>query len=1040
MDPDPSSPPGDDSAVQWLVHCSPGRTLVARRRGTTTLLVKIFEQGSVLDAEQEAELARTLAQPGVVRYQTAGQDPVTGKPCVTMDYCDGENLERQVADSGPLPASRAAELALQLSRVLADFHGTPRPGAPHGVVHRDVKPANVMWSRDEAGAVQVVLMDLEHATPRRAPPRPGEVPSSLGFTGGTHGYSPPESYIGSYPHPGFDVYALGTTLFFLLAGCTAFPQRDAVETAEFVRAGRARRHLLRGQPKTLIDLVDACLAIEETRRPTATEVADILTDFLAATLENDAAASQDRCLQAIQAAGFATAQQFLAKAEADPNHDPLRQAALFDRATKRARLLARIGGAPDLPVPDPDTSQLDAADLERVARTVADGLPRLACFLQRFPLHAAALADRKNLARTGHSVLEHVLPRVATLKMGGHFTAARDLLASAGGVAATIAKVPGGLSLPVEDPGTLPGPLLRNPSQLLERSLRDIENTERNHADLIARLEAAEANLDLDRVSQVVDEIAGIYGGASEVAARVKDRLHRLDFYLQRIAAPQRLLDQVQELLELYRHPHHLGDFRDFGNLCAKQAAATGTGSAGGAASVRAKGGVRALLDTMHQMVEDFPHTQPTIANAELALRDAMETMTVQAWKSLDEAARKLDAVPIPIRPVQKLLNRLDGIRMLETLVDLHDRSRQRLQDSIERVRMRLDQARTARDNIARGAQEAMEKGHLTTALYDMARAVDRFEDESEPGDQLSRRLEEARRRKKELGRATVENHRLAARYVELLEDDDSLPSQRIAVLEERAIVLERLIRAFGEERAAHYRTDLRELRVRLTEHRDVGVSTDATTQPRDSHTGRRLWHSTPIRIAASFVLIATGFGVWQVVYGKSTPPKLAFAAPGYRIQSKNDALDYPAARAAAVLANYTDSLRGAALADHEELRELDLTAIAGGLSDLVRTLVPATSRATQRWCERFKTRLSNLDTALATLEQRVWDDTEWDGFRQALRTFGRSAHRAGLSLVVLRSKDATLLDATIDSLRSLRRLALEPQENALLHRLASDR
>ena len=94
----PSGTGGPSPDSQWLVCCSPERTLVARLQGGETRLVKIFERGSAADAEREAFLARTLAQPGVVRYLDAGLDPVTRKPCVTMEFAEGENLVYIVLD------------------------------------------------------------------------------------------------------------------------------------------------------------------------------------------------------------------------------------------------------------------------------------------------------------------------------------------------------------------------------------------------------------------------------------------------------------------------------------------------------------------------------------------------------------------------------------------------------------------------------------------------------------------------------------------------------------------------------------------------------------------------------------------------------------------------------------------------------------------------------------------------------------------------------------------------------------------------------
>ena len=84
--------------------------------------------------------------------------------------------------------------------------------------------------------------------------------------------------------------------------------------------------------------------------------------------------------------------------------------------------------------------------------------------------------------------------------------------------AKAIHRVPGGLSLPTADPGHLPGPLLRNPGQLLERTLRDVERTEKTHLEIVARLEDAETRLDLAGAAVVVDEITSIYGAATVLA------------------------------------------------------------------------------------------------------------------------------------------------------------------------------------------------------------------------------------------------------------------------------------------------------------------------------------------------------------------------------------------------------------------------------------------------------------------------------------------------------------------------------------------
>src|SRR5690606_33877952 len=122
---------------------------------------------------------------------------------------------------------------------------------------------------------------------------------------------------------------------------------------------------------------------------------------------------------------------------------------------------------------------------------------------------------------------------------------------------------------------------------------------------------------------------------------------------------------------------------------------------------------------------------------------------------------------------------------------------------------------RAERDRMTRGAQEAMDRGHLTTAIYDMARAVDRFGADAGGGTGLAEQFEEAKRRKRELEEALERNHALAARYGDLLAEPAGSP-MRIATLQEREHVLSFLCTNLGAERAAPYVEDLRRVQFDL--------------------------------------------------------------------------------------------------------------------------------------------------------------------------------------------------------------------------------
>jgi hypothetical protein len=822
--------------------------------------------------------------------------------------------------------------------------------------------------------------------------------------------------------------------------------------------------LLAGRPVALQALLTRCLAFDPSRRPKAAELIDTLDAFLADRSPGDEAL--EHALQAIHAADFAAAAARLAAVAATPLHDAGRHRALAGLAQRRADLLRRMGGTTvwqALGADDPDANHLIEA-----ARTLAADLPRLSAFLRRFPRHAAALARRQAMLADGHRLLEEVLPEVSRLKLRAKFAPARELLGATIAAATALGRVPGGLSLPGSDPGHLPGPLLRNPARILQRAELDLERAEVLHGGLIARLHAAETELDLAVAGSVAEEITAIYSGASEIAAATRDRLHRLAYYVQRLAAPQRLLEQLADLLGLSDRGHRLAVVSDLIHRCRAPLVAP--------TPARAKGGVRALLDIVEQLLEDFPHTEHAVGPAAAALRAAMESITEQAWTLIADAKRKLQAIPVPIRPVQNLLNRIDGIRMLESFLDLPEHSRARLQDEIERLRMRLDQARTTRDNIARGAQEAMDRGHLTTALFDIERAVDQFEDESEEGTTgapLSDQLEEAKRRKSALDQATVENHRLAARYVELLDDDDSGLAERLAILEERAAVLDQLVQALGSDRGSHYKTDLREVVMQLIQERaesgerrlDHAESPEARLEIVDATlqdllgtvnhpsmstelTGRarrvidhwqhkrgeaqlqieqrrqataaarqRAQRVRWLRATAGLLLVTVLILVYDMAIGNarasatSGPTIPALSAPLTGLQRSADGdLRFASADAYRGLGAFAFGLDAGDFARRADLVELDLPGCA---QRLVAQLARFESAADDGdWASSFQDSLRWLDRALMTMDQRIDHQPDWRALQQRLVAFGRQAHGAGLSQFLVRHPQRDVLQS----------------------------
>jgi hypothetical protein len=153
--------------------------------------------------EREGQILGRLSHPNVVPVFATGND--AGRPYLVMAYVDGQSLDRVLAD-GPLPVDDALALAADVAAGLAAAHRA-------GVVHRDVKPANIVCGTD--GVPRLVDFGIARADDLTAMTRADSVL-------GTASYLSPEQARGEVPGPSSDVYALGCVLYELLTGRPPF--------------------------------------------------------------------------------------------------------------------------------------------------------------------------------------------------------------------------------------------------------------------------------------------------------------------------------------------------------------------------------------------------------------------------------------------------------------------------------------------------------------------------------------------------------------------------------------------------------------------------------------------------------------------------------------------------------------------------------------------------------------------------------------------------------------------------------------------------
>src|SRR5262245_5406882 len=149
---------------------------------------------------REARVSAKLSHPCVVTVHDVIE--TDGTPWIVMELVTARSLERVLAEDGPLPPRRAAETGMMLLGALASAHAA-------GIVHRDVKPGNVLLTRDGLA----VLTDFGIAAVDGDPAL-----TQTGMVVGTPGFCAPERIRGAPASPASDLWSLGATLYAAVEG------------------------------------------------------------------------------------------------------------------------------------------------------------------------------------------------------------------------------------------------------------------------------------------------------------------------------------------------------------------------------------------------------------------------------------------------------------------------------------------------------------------------------------------------------------------------------------------------------------------------------------------------------------------------------------------------------------------------------------------------------------------------------------------------------------------------------------------------------
>ena len=206
--------------------------------------------------EREAIAAARLDHENIVRIHDV--DEVNGRPFIVNEYVDGEDLEEVIQKKAPLPVLRALHITRVVARALEHSHAA-------GVVHRDIKPGNILIAKD--GRIKITDFGLAREVGHQ------EVPLEDGTVLGTPFFASPEQIQGLPADGRTDIYSLGVTLYTMLTGRRPFGGRspDSV-VKKHLNAPRPSPRLWRPTLSRPVELlVQKMMAVKrEDRHPSAT--------------------------------------------------------------------------------------------------------------------------------------------------------------------------------------------------------------------------------------------------------------------------------------------------------------------------------------------------------------------------------------------------------------------------------------------------------------------------------------------------------------------------------------------------------------------------------------------------------------------------------------------------------------------------------------------------------------------------------------------------------------------------------------------------
>ncbi|MET9432664.1 serine/threonine-protein kinase [Streptomyces sp. NPDC006551] len=240
-----------------------GRVYLGRTRGGRLVAVKTLLAEGVVGETDRRRFAREVALAqrvtSVYTAQVLDADATADRPWMAIEYIAAPSLAELVRSKGVLQASAVRWVAAGTAEALVTLHRM-------GIVHRDVKPQNILLPLD---GPRLIDFGISHATDL----------TRTQLTLGTIAFTSPEQARGEESTAAADVYSLGATLFHLAVGRPPYPEDgDTLRLLSRVQRGDLD---LGGLPKELTPLIRPCLAAEPDARPEPAEVLEQFTSSIA---------------------------------------------------------------------------------------------------------------------------------------------------------------------------------------------------------------------------------------------------------------------------------------------------------------------------------------------------------------------------------------------------------------------------------------------------------------------------------------------------------------------------------------------------------------------------------------------------------------------------------------------------------------------------------------------------------------------------------------------------------------------------------------